>query len=184
MSHSFNTVLYHGTITEIASVDVTHGKGRKDFGCGFYMAVNRQQAIGMMHKKYREAVRRSKNKTPSDFTEKLYQITLDGEKLNSINIKFFENADKEWLDFILMCRENGGTPHEYDLVIGPTADDDTAFCLKAYWDGLYGKTGSDEAKNILLKNLEVDNLGMQYFIGKQEIADMLIRECILIDWRK
>jgi len=36
-------------------------------------------------------------------------------------------------------------PHDYDMVIGPTADDDTAFCLKAYWDGLYGKVGSDAA---------------------------------------
>jgi len=37
-------------------------------------------------------------------------------------------------DLVLMCREKGGVPHAYDLVIGPTADDDTALCLKAYWD--------------------------------------------------
>lgn len=35
-----------------------------------------------------------------------------------------------------MCRENGGMPHNYYLVIGPTADDDTMLCLKAYWDGV------------------------------------------------
>lgn len=183
MSHKLNTVLYHGTISEISRIDVTLGRGRKDFGRGFYMAVTKQQAVGMMHKKYREAVRRSRAKQESNFTEKLYQITLNEDMLSSLNIKIFEEADEEWLDFILMCREKGGTPHAYDLVIGPTADDDTAFCLKAYWDGLYGKTGSPEAKRTLLNNLETDNLGIQYFIGKQEIADVLIRNLLPIDWR-
>ena len=30
--------LYHGTIYRITSVDVTKGRGNKDFGRGFYMA--------------------------------------------------------------------------------------------------------------------------------------------------
>ena len=91
--------------------------------------------------------------------------------------------DQEWLDFILWCREDGNTPHNYDLVIGPTADDDTMICLRAYWDGLYGKVGSYEAKNILLNNLEPENLGVQYFISKQEVADRLIKSMKEIDWR-
>lgn len=32
----------------------------------------------------------------------------------------------------MFCREMGGMPHDYDLVIGATADDDTALCMKAY----------------------------------------------------
>lgn len=95
----------------------------------------------------------------------------------------FYTADLEWLDFVLMCREKGGMPHTYDMVVGPTADDDTAFCLKAYWDGLYGKVGSAAAKRILLNNLETDNLGIQYFIGKQEVVDQLIVGIKAIDWR-
>jgi len=63
---------------------------------------------------------------------------LDDLVVKSLNIRFFEQADEDWLDFILMCREKGGTPHHYDMVIGPTADDDTMLCLKTYWDGLYG----------------------------------------------
>lgn len=88
----------------------------------------------------------------------------------------------EWLDFILLCREQGGMPHDYDLVIGPTADDDTMLCLKAYWDGLYGKVGSIEAKTIFLNNLETENLGIQYYIGKQTIADKLIKTMTEINW--
>ena len=176
-------VLYHGTISEITAVDVSAGRSRKDFGKGFYMSVSKQQAIGMMHKKYREAVRRSRNRNLSEIQENLYEIQLDEGKLDNLQIKVFEDADVEWLDFVLMCRERGGMPHDYDLVIGATADDDTALCLKAYEEGLYGRTGSVEAKEILLKNLEVENLGIQYYIGKQNVADTLIRSIRKIGWR-
>ena len=40
----------------------------------------------------------------------------------------------------------------------------------------------EEAKKILLRNLEVENLGIQYFIGKQEIADKLILSINEISW--
>ena len=82
-----------------------------------------------------------------------------------------------------MCREKGGMPHAYDMVVGPTADDDTAFCLKAYWDGLYGKVGTDAAKGVLLNKLETENLGIQYYIGKQEVADRFIVNIKTIEWR-
>lgn len=94
--------------------------------------------------------------------------------IQSLNVKQFSSADEEWLDFILMCREQGGLPHSYDLVIGPTADDNTMVCLNAYWRGFYGEVGSDEAKKKLLGYLEPENLGIQYFVGKQQIADKLI----------
>lgn len=183
MYHSLRTILYHGTASEIQQVDVKLGRERKDFGKGFYMAVSKSQAIGMMHKKFREVVRRSKGKQDSAYSEKLYEITLDEGYISRLNIKVFHTADIEWMDFVLLCREKGGMPHAYDLVVGPTADDDTAFCLKAYWDGLYGKAGSDVAKRILLNNLETENLGIQYYIGKQEVADRLIINIKEIDWR-
>ena len=183
MSQQYREKLYHGTVSEIIRVDVSKGRGNKDFGKGFYMAVTKKQAVGMMHKKYREAVRRSRNKNSADFTEYLYQITIDTEFLGTLRVKCFTTADESWLDFVLMCREQGGVPHDYDVVIGPTADDDTMLCLKAYWDGLYGRVGSADAKRILLDNLEPENLGVQYYVGRQEIADALIKNIKLIDWR-
>lgn len=175
-------VLYHGTISKIDKINVNLGRGNKDFGKGFYMAVTKKQAIGMMHKKYREAIRRNRHKKSVDFSERLYEIHLDVEYAKKLNNKLFLRADEEWLEFILMCRENTTIPHNYDLVIGPTADDDTMLCLKAYWDGLYGRIGSSDAKRILLNNLEPENLGIQYYIGKQEIADKIIQEIKEIEW--
>ncbi len=183
MLQQFKEVLYHGTISEIEKIDVTRGRGNKDFGKGFYMVVSKKQAVGMMHKKYREAVRRSRNKKSADYDEKLYQISIDTEFAQSLKVKVFKRANEEWLDFVLLCREKGGVPHDYDLVIGPTADDDTMLCLKAYWDGLYGRVGSLSAKKILLTNLEPENLGIQYYVGKQDVVEKLITDIEAIDWR-
>lgn len=177
-------VLYHGTIYEISKVDVACGRDHKDFGRGFYMAVSKTQAIGMMHKKYREALRRMRSNASQDLSERLYAIRLNIDYFKELNVKLFEQADIDWLDFVLMCRSQGGMPHTYDVVIGPTADDNTILCLKAYWDGVYGRIGSPDTKRILLNNLEVENLGIQYYTGKQAVADKLISNIAEVEWRQ
>lgn len=82
----------------------------------------------------------------------------------------------------LLILEHGGLSHNYDLVFGPTADDNTMVCLNSYWRVFYGKVGSYDAKEKLLEFLEPENLGIQYFVGKQEIADRLILEMKDIAW--
>ena len=49
MYQNLKNVLYHGTIATIEKIDINQGKGRKDFGKGFYMAVSRSQEIGRAH---------------------------------------------------------------------------------------------------------------------------------------
>ena len=183
MQRVFKEILHHGTIAEIRKVDVTQGRGRKDFSRGFYMAATKNQAVGMTNKKFREAVRRSIGKKETNFTRRLYQVRIDLDYAATLNVKVFETANEEWLDFVLMCRSKGGVPHSFDLVIGPTADDDAILSMKAYLSGLYGRVGSGVAKEVLLNNLETGNLGVQYYIGKQEVADRLIREIVEIESR-
>lgn len=149
--------LYHGTAEKFETIDVFKGRNNKDFGKGFYMAVTKKQAIGMMHKKYREALLRRPNVPKDRFSETLYEIKINVEYAKTLNIKHFNTTGEEWLDFILMCREKGGLPHNFDLAIGPTADDDTMFCLNSYWRGFYGQVGSEEAKIEHLKGLSVIN---------------------------
>ncbi|WP_022932177.1 DUF3990 domain-containing protein [Treponema bryantii] len=45
---------------------------------------------------------------------------------------------------------------------------------KDFGKGFYMALEKSQAKELLLKNLEVENLGIQYYIGKQEVADKLI----------
>lgn len=175
-------ILYHGSIELFTKIDVSKGRSNKDFGRGFYMATDKGHAIGMMNKKFNEAVRRSKNKSPDQFSKYLYEIELNEDILSELKIKYFFEADMDWLDFVLECRTKTEVAHNYDLVIGPTADDNTTLCFKNYLDGLYGNFRTeDESKEFLLKMLEVENLGIQYFIGKQEIADKLIKSIKIIN---
>ena len=66
MWQKIKTTLYHGTISEIEKVDVSLGRDKKDFGKGFYLAVSKKQAIGMMHKKYKEASKRRTKKNTTN----------------------------------------------------------------------------------------------------------------------
>lgn len=147
------------------------------------MATTKSQAIGMMHKKYREAkTRLGRQDVQKDFSGRLYELKVDTEAAKALHVKCFEQPDMEWIDFILNCRERGGTPHDYDVVIGPTADDNTLLCLRTYWQGFYGEAGSYEAKEIFLRNLEPENLGRQCFVGRQKVADTIIKAFVELDW--
>ena len=176
--------LFHGSAVEFKRIDVSKGRGRKDFGRGFYMAFSSEQAIGMMHKKFRESVSRRQDRSLGMLKETLYRIELNLTLLQELRVKVFDVADIEWLDFILMCRPSGGVPHDYDVVIGPTADDDTNRALKFYYDGTYGEPGSKEAKEMLLRILETDKLGVQLYIGSQSVADRLVTKFESVDWRE
>ena len=79
LGYEFINPLYHGTISLIDKVDVTKGHDRKDFGKGFYFSTSKKQAAGMMHKKYKEAVRRNRNNPVYAAEEYLYEILIDTE---------------------------------------------------------------------------------------------------------
>lgn len=167
--------LHHGTISKISEIDLSKGRGYKDFGKGFYLAYQKEQAVKMMNKKAREAKERAKGTTKENqkITKRLYSFKTNSEALNGLSVKIFDEADMEWLNFILNCRKVDGTPHSYDIVIGPTADDDTSYCINNYKEGVYGPVDSIRAKSILLSNLEVENYGTQVFIATKRGLSIL-----------
>ncbi|WP_367567170.1 DUF3990 domain-containing protein [Lacrimispora sp.] len=164
--------LYHGTPYTLTEIKLDAGRGYKDFGKGFYLATNRQQAVGMMNKKYRELSRKS----PANLAwikKNLYSFDFNKELLHTVSYKVFDVTDTQWLDFILSCRSCRQTPHHYDIVIGPTADDDTTFCLNNYREGLYGPPDALESKRVLMRNLETENLGTQVFVATSKGLTLL-----------
>ena len=183
MSRVFEQSLFHGTISSIERIDISRGRAHKDFGRGFYMAMSPHQAIGMMHKKYREALRRSRDAAQCKFVERLYKIQLKPTSEAGLNMKVFGAADMEWLEFILLCRESDlAHPHEYDVVVGPTADDDTLVSLQNYWKGVYGPIGSRVAKGALLSALEPENLGVQCCLCSTK-SESAVMTFVPVNWR-
>ena len=123
--------LYHGTNADIETIDLTRGLRHKDFGKGFYLTPDRETAIRMAQKKARLF----------GGTATLITYEMDEAALQSgLNIKRFpEKACVEWLVFVDANRDRKTiTPiHNYDIVIGPIADDGVVLQLTNFREGIY-----------------------------------------------
>lgn len=52
-------------------------------------------------------------------------------------VKKFEDTDREWLHFVVGCRNGKEIYKEYDAVIGNVANDDVFKCVSMYMDGIW-----------------------------------------------
>ena len=92
-----------------------------------------------------------------------------------LNVKEFATADREWMRFIVLNRESKSKvqEHEYDIVIGPTANDNTRAAIQTIVPLTKGQVMSDRAIDALIALIEPDNLPGQFYIGTQRAADLL-----------
>ena len=108
--------IYHGSTVIVKQPEIRIEKYNKDFYFGFYCTIMEQQAI-------RWATR---------FGEGIVNV-YEYEPDDSLKILKFEKMTEEWLDFIIACRS--GTPHEWDIVEGPMADDTIYNYIQEFQDG-------------------------------------------------
>jgi len=162
-------VVYHGSISSIEKIDVTKGKPYKDFGRGSYVTKSKSHATNLALRNKRIEIERFGR--PCEAYLHTYDMDMRG--LSDFNVKEFLDADLEWVQFVLENRKTRNRTHNYDIIIGPTANDDTMVVINAYLDELYGKVGSEEALNVLLKNIEAENLPGQIYFSKNEAAKLL-----------
>ena len=83
--------VYHGTVTPFDNIELSEGRGYKDFGKGFYLAYNKEQAVKMIGKKTKEA----KGRKNASITKTLYTYTTNLEVVDKLKIKIFTKADIE-----------------------------------------------------------------------------------------
>ena len=120
--------LFHGTNIDFQEIDIAKSNPYKDFGQGFYLTDLRHQAERMALRKVKffggECVVQE-----YEFDESLLE---DGR----LNVKIFPAPNEEWAAFIHNNRNNASEyHHDYDVVIGPIADDGVAFLLGRYEEG-------------------------------------------------
>jgi len=168
--------LYHGTIYEFDKVDVTKGKGNKDFGRGFYTSrdVHHAKRLATRNKSI-EDERYAYRVSKTIVTPWLYIFEFDIDNLAALNVKEFVAADREWMQFVVLNRENKSKTqvHEYDIVIGPTANDNTRAAIQTVMPLAKGQVLTDKAVEVLLTLIEPDNLPSQFFFGTKRAADFL-----------
>ena len=108
--------IYHGSTVIVENPEIRIEKFNKDFYFGFYCTVMEQQAI-------RWATR---------FGDGIVNV-FEYVPNDSLKILKFEKMTEEWLDFIIACRS--GTPHDWDVVEGPMADDTIYNYIQEFQDG-------------------------------------------------
>ena len=87
----------------------------KDFGKGFYLTTIRRQAM-----------ERAINKCNLEGfgTPTVLTYLFDENELNNLNIKHFDSTNEDWARFIIENRNRQKSKkHNFDVVIGPVADD-------------------------------------------------------------
>ena len=153
-------ILYHGTNEDIETIDLTKGLRHKDFGKGFYVTPDKATAIRMAKKKARLF----------GGTATLITYEMDDTVFRSdLKIKIFpENACVEWLLFVDANRDRKNEPprHDFDIVIGPIANDGVVLQLTNYREGIY----SPEEVARLLQDRYLDQ---QYYFGTERALSFL-----------
>ena len=154
--------LYHGTNVDFDVIDLTKSNKYKDFGQGFYLTDIRSQAEELAAKKSRlfggyPVIQEY------EFDESLLSVA-------ELKVLKFDKPSTEWAEFIFKnrSRDNNFT-HDYDIVIGPIANDGVAYLLGRYEEG----TLTIEE---LSDKLDYKKLNSQYFFGTNKSLKYLKRD--------
>ena len=118
--------LYHGTNIDFTDINLSVCRPNKDFGQGFYLTEIKRQALLM-------AIRRCafiQKGTPIVQTYDFNETFLSSQ---SLNVKIFDGVSKEWAQFIYDNRlGKKRKEREYDIVVGPVADDGVVYQLNLF----------------------------------------------------
>lgn len=157
--------LYHGSNMKIESIDLSHSKVGKDFGCGFYLSAEKNQAQELAERK---TVQIGQGKPVVN------EFEFDETLLESPNLRVlrFDGYSKEWAEFILTNRKNRTrtSAHPYDVVIGPIANDTVGYQIRRFMIGVITIEQFIEG----LKYMK--GISYQYYFGTEQAIKHL-RKC-------
>lgn len=155
--------LYHGTNLDFDAIDLNCSKPNKDFGKGFYLSPVFGQALELAN--IRSNVFGG---TPIVQTYELEDSVLEMPELKILRFTVY---DESWAKFILLNRNNKSSlpAHDYDIVIGPIADDKVGAQLFRY-------NNRDIDMDTLIRHLRYfKGITYQYFFGSQRAINLLKR---------
>jgi len=111
--------VYHGSDVPIEIPRLGRSKRDKDFGKGFYTTLIIDQATRWA----------SRFETPC-VSEYLLKLSSD------LKVLEFKRMTEEWLDLIVAFRTGKEPKEQYDIIIGPMADDQIYNAVKEYIQGV------------------------------------------------
>lgn len=152
-------ILYHGGENIIKQPEIREPERTLDFGKGFYLTTSKRQATDWVHR------RLERTQANVGFLNEYEFKSTDAEK--DLKIKIFDSPNEDWLDFVMSNRRIVGFEHNYDIVVGPVANDRvyTAFALFE---------GGTISKEILIRELKTYRLVDQYLFHTPESLKYLV----------
>lgn len=133
-------LLYHGSTMAVRKPIVSRGRGKTDFGKGFYTTTSREQA---------EKWAQIKRDRMGDEAHAIVSVfELDDAVLNNpaYYTRHFDGATAEWLDFVVGNRR-GEVHHNFDLIMGPVANDKLYATITLYENGILDANAAIEQLN-------------------------------------
>jgi hypothetical protein len=135
-------IVFHGSDTIVDAPKILEARRPLDFGGGFYVTTSDLQAKSWA----KRVAYRNNNK---HICVNRYDFDLEMAK-SALKVIYFDAADERWLDFICDNR-SGRYTGDYDVVIGPVADDRVYRVVVEYENG-------DLDRDTALKNLKAEAL--------------------------
>lgn len=169
-------ILYHGTNTDIKTINLGMCRPYKDFGTGFYLTTIKEQAVKMAGRISRIHGGRA--------IVNVYEIADDFLTYKDLSVKNFgTKATTEWALFVMNNRNryysNFADPlcnfdNKYDVVTGPIADDDLALVFRQYQNRIINLES-------LLSELEYKDITNQYSFHTEKALKFLKKEGVIYD---
>lgn len=124
--------IYHGSTFIVKEPNLEILNNRTDFGKGFYTTTDIVQA-----KKWTKIKKKRLEKEELDNAIHQYINIYEYVENTNLNILNFEEATEEWLKFVFKNRQSDELVHQYDIVVGPVANDNLYQVLVGYENGIY-----------------------------------------------
>lgn len=155
-------ILYHGTNINFETIDLTKSKPNKDFGQGFYLSADYNQAVDMARIK----VEQLETGEPI-----VIAYEVDEQEMEKLKIQRYHEYSEDWAKFILLNRRNRSPlpAHDYDIVIGPIANDRVGVQLWKY------ETQSIDLPTLVRNLQHMKGITFQYFFGTEQAIKLLRR---------
>jgi hypothetical protein len=119
--------VYHGSNIKIMEPEIRVSNRLLDYGNGFYTTTDNNQAERFTEKFSRFGNNRIIN---------VYEFDYD-HAINKSSMLEFSEASHDWLEYVVKNRSGRGDDDDFDIVIGPVANDRVYTVVESYELGDY-----------------------------------------------
>ena len=152
-------LIYHGSNLKVEKPRLITSNRTLDFGSGFYTTMNLEQARSFANNVV------SRNDGRGIPTINYYEV--DYEKILQVfNVLIFDNPNEPWLDFVYINRTAKYVDRQYDIVIGPVANDTLYRVFRLYENG-------DIDRETAIKRLKIAELFNQITFKTEKAIEEL-----------